>query len=487
MTMNAKNYVPMVEKLIASVQFSAKSPVDSPAGSPYDAAKLSKVVDANAQLLPSSYRASYATPLSAQMPSVVSKLKEMYQQELPRQGEEQALADVTSYADTLVGAVGDWGQAVYRSPLQRFEAVVSNLYRSFLSKDQRASIGLPLVETVPPLVTFAATADGGPFTLPCDGVKQMIGASVGVVSLPGSYAAHPLLWPALAHETGGHDVIHADPGLETELAQRAQALKGLPKGIGTLWAAWMDETAADVYGLLNVGPSFAVSLSAFFSALLGQDGRTKKAGEVRTQIPVAGDQLADPHPVDLLRLYVAMGVVDSLDGLATSTRNDWLSLIQSVATVAGGGVKSIDVVDVQQKQVVQKLPLAMMVSAAKSVGKMIATAKLSALDGHSIQDIETWDDADEQAATNIGTTKGSIVALGDDAQLLAGATVAFLENPDDYAGITNRLNAALDDSFERDPIFGSAPIHSVFAVKRHRLSQRRTPGLFRFPIAVGTA
>lgn len=482
--MNASNYVPMCQTLIKLVGFSDPSPISSPTGSPYDATKLGKIVDTNAPLLPATYRTAYAEPLSAQLPSLVKQLKQLYNQLVQSEKPADALAEVKSYADTLVGAVRDWGQGPYRAPLQRVEAVVSNLYRSFLSKEQRASIGLPMVETVPPLVTFAPTAGAGPFTLPSDGVKQFIGSTVGVVSLPGSYAQHPLLWPALAHETGGHDVIHADAGLEQELAQRAEGLTGLPAGIGSLWGVWMDETAADVYGLLNVGPSFAVSLSAFLSALLTQGGMIKVPGQVRTQIPVAGGQLADPHPVDLLRLYVAMGVVGSLKALSAAAQQEWIALLQSIADLAGGGVQSIDVVDVQQKKTVQQLPLEMMGQAAKSVGAMIATAQLGALDGHSIQDIETWDDSDEQAATNIATATGPIVALGDDAQLLAGATVAFLASPADYSKITGRLNAALDDSFARDPIFGTSPIRSAFALKRRRLSLRRTPGVPRFPLAV---
>jgi hypothetical protein len=51
--------------------------------------------------------------------------------------------------------------------------------------------------------------------------------------------------------------------------------------------------------------------------------------------------------------------------------------------------------------VVQRLPLATMVSAARAVGRFIATAKLAALGGCSIQDIDTWDDADDMAAGDI--------------------------------------------------------------------------------------
>jgi hypothetical protein len=50
--------------------------------------------------------------------------------------------------------------------------------------------------------------------------------------------------------------------------------------------------------------------------------------------------------------------------------------------------------------------------------------------------------------------------LGDDAQLLAGTTLALLDDAKNYIGITDLLNSALDDSFARDPVF--APPAALF-------------------------
>src|SRR5262249_41005014 len=155
---------------------------------------------------------------------------------------------------------------------------VSNLYRSFLSARRRSRAKFPLVETLPPLATFAHGGEGGPFTLPVDGVRELCGAKVGVVSLPSTYRDHPILWASLAHETGGPDVLPADEGLLSELAagvaglfgggplQPGKPLSG-PQLLGLLWGYWIDEAASDVYGLLNIGPAFGFSLAAFFAAL----------------------------------------------------------------------------------------------------------------------------------------------------------------------------------------------------------------------------
>ena len=307
-----------------------------------------------------------------------------------------------------------------------------------------------------------------------------------MVSLPGSYRDHPLTWTALAHECGGHDVIHADPGLMEELARGAEALPHLPAGVGRLWASWMDEAAADVYGLLNIGPAFGISLAAFFSALrfAGSQGRTG-LGPISNVLPLQDGRPADVHPVDLLRVYLAMGVTAQLTGLSSAAKTSWLNQLQTVAKEAGNHATSIDVVD-ENGEIVQRLPLADMAKAAQAVGGFIATAKLDALEGHSIQDIETWDDADEAAAQTVfeaAHSGKSLIGLGDDAQLLAGTTMAFLENAGAYDAITGALNDALDDSFLRDPVFGPPTALRVFARRRIGRAYALSPVFPVFPLA----
>ena len=107
------------------------------------------------------------------------------------------------------------------------------------------------------------------------------------------------------------------------------------------------------------------------------------------------------------------------------------------------------------------------VAAARKVGKMLATETFATLNNHCVQDIETWDDADEEIAQGICDkvlAGQSIVACGDDAQLLAGVTMALLQEPGLYDAATELLNAALDDSFDRDPIWGATlPGHAMMA------------------------
>jgi hypothetical protein len=162
---------------------------------------LAKSVQDAAPLLPHAYLSSYGQPLVTGVRRLI------------------ALAhDDPTTVETLTGAVYQHAASnAAAAPLNRFLAVISNLYRSFLDNDKRANAGVPLSEMLPPLAMFQHDGSDGPFTITTEQVQQLIGSSVGVVSMPASYAPHPVIWAALAHETGGHDVTHADAGLLDEL------------------------------------------------------------------------------------------------------------------------------------------------------------------------------------------------------------------------------------------------------------------------------
>jgi hypothetical protein len=180
---SAGDYVAMCKALLDNVRWFDPSPVGSPAGSPFDADQLAAVVraqQAQQAQLPASYRTAYAAPLLAALPDLVAQLRQQVDRSLLLgAASTDALAEVRSIADTLVGAVRDRGEAAYQAPLARFQAVVSNLYRSFLAREQRVRLPQPLAEVLPPLVTFAPTSDRGPFTLPVDRVRQYPRARVG--------------------------------------------------------------------------------------------------------------------------------------------------------------------------------------------------------------------------------------------------------------------------------------------------------------------
>jgi hypothetical protein len=436
---------------------------------PLDVASIRAATAKGAPFLPMVYQQNYAEPLDAKLAGIVSKLDQQVQSgEHPPAYRAQVL-------EALYGAIYQHGHNVTkveaRPQLKRFLAVVSNLYRSFIDASKRTNAGVTLVESTPPLALFQSISSG-PFTIESDLMKQKVGVSIGVVSLPATYRDHPVIWAGLAHEVGGHDVVHADAGLLEEMVKKVQARLSPLAAPGAqttaalnalIWSYWMDEAAADVYGILNMGPSFALNLAGFLSAYRARLRGQTHAGDpfVGIDAEVQPGDIMDDHPIDLLRLYVAIGAVEGLKGLSASKRNDYVASIEAVAKLVSIGVTEVGLhgsIKGAAKGPDTNMKLSDAVEAARKVGKMLATEKFAALNNHCIQDIETWDDSDEVAAQDVCArvlAGNSIVRTGDDAQLLAGVTLALLQKPELYDAATKLLNAALDDSFDQDPIWGS--------------------------------
>ncbi len=434
------------------------------------ATDLPLAVTAGAAQMPHVYQDTYIAPLETNMARLLA-----------------SIPDNASTVETLTAAVYQHqANDPMRAPLNRFLAVISNLYRSFLDDNKRANAGVTLTETLPPLAMFQNDGSSGPFTMPVDDVISIIGGEVGVVSLPATYANDPIIWASLTHEVCGHDVTHADAGLLDELtAGVATAFAGAPSDpsiarddLASLWGYWMDEAVADVYGLLNMGPIFATNLAFFFVALNKLGGGTAELRMVSGFDRGDPKKMLDPHPTDILRLHLAIGVIDTLTGLALADRTRYIADLEALAATlakgatvqlvghvpaAGGGLAPLQV----------KVPLAYMQQSARNVGGYIASAKLVALNDHGIQDIETWDDGDEARATIIRDALlagKSIVSQGDDAQLLAGTTLALLQKPDQYDAFTVQLNAALDESFATDPFWGMPPKDPIYLRYPKKLS-----------------
>jgi hypothetical protein len=415
--------------------------------------KISAMVKNAIPHIPTPFRDGYVTPVLDRLDSI-----------LTRQGTADAFT-----VETLTGCVYQHADKAILPQLNRFLAVISDLYVSFLNRSERTHLQIKLSETLPPLAVFQSSPSSGPFTIPSDMIKTLTGGSIGVVSLPATFANHPLFFASLSHETGGHDVIHADHGLMQQLREQVYAVFPDPQDRwqALLWDYWMDEAAADVYGVLNMGPSFGANIALLLAVFIAQAGgqASKKPG-LRNLSGADNTNAMDVHPTDLLRLALVQGVVQSLKGLSQSTRDSYVAELAELGKFLGKGATTIELagqaagIDGRSMNFEQAYPLAIMEEGARKVGAMIATVKLSALAGHSIQDIETWDDNDENTATKIASrlhSGFSVVSAGDDAQLMAGLTLATLQQPARYLAYSKAINDALDDSFANDPIWGPVP------------------------------
>src|SRR5262249_26280301 len=147
-----------------------------------------------------------------------------------------------------------------------------------------------------------------------------------------------------------------------------------------VWSYWIDEAVADVYGLLNMGPTFPFNLGAFFSALTNRaEGGTEPLTSLRMSSGPGGqdDPNMDVHPTDILRLHLAIGVIESLTGLSASARQTYVADVQAVAKLAANNVTVVtleglvEISHTDWRHVHAQVPLAQAQAAARKVGTFI--------------------------------------------------------------------------------------------------------------------
>jgi hypothetical protein len=381
-----------------------------------------------------------------------------------------AIADGTDPAETLLGAIYEHeiGSPVGRQ-LRRFNVVISHFFRAFLANHKRRRLGLQTVERLPPLATFNHSGARGPYTFPADAVRNLVGSNVGIVSLPSTYSDHPVIWAALAHETGGHDIVHAIPGLLADLSVLPLTLAptfttalGLDawtaQSLGMLWRYWIDEAAADVCAVLNMGPAFPLNFTALLAAFHGQSGPPVVPALWTSTLAPAGTPL-DTHPIDILRLGLAIGTVGALQGLNAASRQSYVTLLWQIAQSLNAGATDVTVqgeIPILGSASIPlnlKLPLSVMQNAAAILGAAIANTPLPSLNGFALQQVETWDTFDEQAAWRFALAlknKATTLPAVYSAHVLAGATLALYNDPDRYGEVTGQVTDALDEQVQRD-------------------------------------
>jgi hypothetical protein len=450
-------------QLLAMCQAFRASPAlatttDRPEPPALDTTRLAALVRGGRKYLLADYRQPYADALIGALGNGT------YRQALATQRaqdlangytEAEARLDEGKVADAAIGAVTDWepGQGDL-ADLSRFKAVVDHICQKFASVTEQAGLT--------PLVTFAPTLRWGPHTINPQMSHAITGSDIAVVSMPYSYSDQPLMWTALAHEVGGHDSLHRSPNIIPELQTLLRQDPNRPTPLrdwGDVWASFTEEATADVCGILGMGPSFAISLLAWLSAVPAQpfSGPVPVLGNVRTGYRTRGEQVIDDHPPDLLRIYAAMGVVQALPSFSARNKQRWLKVLQDAATQAAGTATTISRYDPGYNLVVQ-YPLTELADVAQQAGCYIASAKLAALGGKALQDIAAWTDNDETAAEAVASAAGTPVGklAATPLQLLAGATMALYGNVAGYARLTKLLVRSLPvcDGANRPPTRG---------------------------------
>lgn len=418
-------------------------------------------ISAGEALLPWAYQRAYVRALHDNMERLLAAT---------------TISGNTDPAETLLGAIY---QHAIDSPLgaqlRRFNVVISHFFRAFLANHKRRRLGLSTVERLPPLATFSHSGLRGPFTFPADAVTNLVGSNVGIVSLPSTYSNHPVIWAALAHETGGHDIVHAVPGLLADLTvlpltlvPSFMAVLGVDAStaqmLGLLWRYWIEEASADACATLNMGPSFALNFTALLAAFHGETGPTPVPGLWTSAVAQPGAPL-DTHPVDALRIGLAIGAIGSLHGLNVAAKQSYIALLSEVAVKLSSSATTVSVrgeVPVPGSGSIRldlTLPIALMQYAAAIVGAAIVNTPFASLNGFSLQQVETWDSFDEQAAWRFAHALkdgAAVLPAVYSAHVLAGATLVLYHDPNRYDDVTAQVMGALDEQVQRDRFWSVA-------------------------------
>jgi hypothetical protein len=396
-------------------------------------------------------------PLMGRLDAARSKFPPLYRQEFV----EPFIANLTGlgptkFAQILIedpnresggGLMLDMAQAI----LQRsdrfqiragnaFQEVVGDLYDGFLSAEDRQGVNRPDNATTPPLVKWG-NPSFGPYTWPVDATTAF-GARAAVVNLPPSNTRKGLLaWAALGHETAGHDILHADNGLQNQLASAvADSLAPMDQQMADYWSLRIDETSSDVMGILNMGPAAGIGLIGYFRGLNKAFAGT---AALRNNGPAS-----DPHPADIVRGYLAAETVALLPFsqsaawskvIASETDKDARTIVLAGRTVTAAVARQ----------------------SARHVAAAIATTKVPSLENHALADIQTWRNSDEEkvaAVRHVLTTMGDLPDQGASriyaTHIVAAAAMEALANGADIAVVFERMVDILSKLHAKNPVWG---------------------------------
>jgi hypothetical protein len=348
------------------------------------------------------------------------------------------------------------GERFDANALGSFEEVVSDLYDGFLSAEDRRGVAPPDKETAPPLVKFG-NPGSGPYTWPAD-ATETFGLQVAVVNLPPANTSRGLLaWPTLGHETAGHDILHADDGLLAEVSDAVRNGLKHEKGGDALagsWAERIDETASDVFGILNMGPAAGIGLIGYFrglSAAFGGGPHLRNSGPSN-----------DPHPADILRGFLASATVQLLEFDGAQA---WSALIEEETEKDLGEIRLAGrVVDASVAK-----------ASAQTVAKVIVTHPMKSLELHALGDIQTWRNTDEDIAQELAASLTTANPIPSDfpvkiyaAHMVAAATIAALTQGAHIPAIFGRMLDLLKAKNDANPTFGPLLVRHPGNISRDR-------------------
>ena len=444
MSISLANLAAAQQEAIADFKFDLQGPPNSASLS-----ELKNRLGAAKDKLPPVYRTALYAPFLA----VVDKLTEADFSSILRN------PNTASFFFDFAQAILQHAEGYSATATGAFQEVVADLYDGFLSNEDRSNIKLPDRDTVTPIVKWGNPEDG-PYTITIESAREL-GVGCAIVNLPPAIARGVLVaWSSLAHETAGHDIAHADVGLVPEMKQAVHTAVLGAKKIGSAplrtlladyWADRMDETSADIMGILNMGPAPAIGMIPFFRSFLAQYGRPP---HLRNDGPAD-----DEHPADILRVMLGAAAVKLL---SFTEAPDW------AAAILGEGLKDLATIYLNGDQASRgtKVDAEAAQASADIVAATLVTTKFQTLRHHSLREIQDWKPGDEQAAQALrGVLRKQSPATAQElkgvyaAHLVAAAVYEALETPQPIAPLFQSMIDVLKQMHDANAAWG--PLYLV--------------------------
>lgn len=371
----------------------ADQPDDAPE-LPQDHATILNRLRAIEGTLPPLYEYAVYNPFLSSLAVMGSEqFSSLVDRNCPEQGMRNLVIDV---AQSLL----QYGEGYKAKATDAAQEVVSDLFDGFLSAADRRGVSLPDQFTAAPLVKWGSRGIG-PYVFPSH-ITGLLGLGAGVVNLPPVYARRGLAaWATLPHEVAGHEIFRADRGVRLEIAKTAArwiekdvkpakavaADQGINYFLAQYLSQRVDEAAADVLGILNMGPAALLALIAYFRA---DNGGTLNGD--------ADDEHL--HPPAFLRALIMLEAIELVE-LSKARRDRWIKEIKaellqdenSLSSVRGAG----------RCLIVGKRPVRLERAreAARSFARAVVVGRLEALDGASFGFIQNWREIDEDIVDDL--------------------------------------------------------------------------------------
>jgi hypothetical protein len=266
-----------------------------------------------------------------------------------------------------------------------FHEMIFDLFAGFLSQEDREGVKNPDYLTIAPLPKWGMDF---PYTVtPADPEAwRNVGFKTTIVNLPLANADRGLLtWAALPHETGGHDILSSDEGLIDELRMAVKAeqeKEGIGSALSNYWSPRIEETGADVLGILNMGPAVAIAMIGLLRGL--NAAGLNPLEEVAK--PVLSNRSPSNYPADLLRGYLAAYTTGKL---SFEGAKEWEEVLLAETDKDLNPTCKIEI----DGELVGAEDIKRSVAIT---AETISRKPMSSLENHYIGEIQDWHDHDEE-------------------------------------------------------------------------------------------